>query len=118
MRTYCFRACISISHSNDYNRENAHIHTVEVTSHVRYNDIQSDLKKFDDAEEIINSCFEPYQECYLNDMEGFEETVTIEHLGETLFFQLNRKLDNNGMFLEKFEISETPLRTYIITRTI
>lgn len=117
MKTYCFRTCISISHSNDDNRENAHIHTVEIAAYVKTNEQQSDLVRFDDMEGLIDACLEPYQECYLNEMKGFEKDVRIEYLGETLFYQLDEKLSGNGMYMERFEISETPLRTYIITRT-
>jgi 6-pyruvoyl tetrahydropterin synthase-like protein len=118
MRTYCFRSCISISHSSDYNREHAHIHTVEAAAYVRYDDTQPDLVKFEDAERLIDSCLEPYQESYLNELEGFEEDVSIEHLGETLFYVLDRCLTENRMYIDRFEISETPLRTYMITRRI
>lgn len=118
MRTHCFKECIAICHSNDYNRENAHFHTVEVAAYVKYHDPESDLKKVDDVKKVIDSCFAPYQEAYLNDMEGFEEQVTIEHLGETLFYKLNQMLTDGDMFLEKLEIGETPLRTYIVTRTV
>lgn len=118
MKTYCFRTCISISHSNDNNKEEAHIHTVEIAAFVRTNDEQEALKKFDDTESLIDACLEPYQECYLNDMEGFEENVSIEYLGERLFNKLDAMLSDNNMYMERFEISETPLRTYILTRTV
>ncbi len=118
MRTYCFRTCISISHSNDYNRENAHIHTVEVAAYVKYKEMQSDVVKFDESEVVMDSCLEKYRECYLNDMPGFEDNVSIEYLGETLFYEMDKVLDKHHMRMERFEISETPLRTYIITRTI
>jgi 6-pyruvoyl tetrahydropterin synthase-like protein len=118
MRTYCFKTCISISHSNDNNRIHSHIHTVEVAAYVKYKETYTDIKKFEDAEVLIDTCLEPYRECYLNDMVGFEDNVSLEYLGERLFQQLDDKLDTNGMLMEKFEISETPLRAYIITRTI
>ena len=118
MRTHCFKECIAICHSNDYARENAHFHTVEVAAFVKYHDPESDLQKVDDVKKIIDLCFAPYQEAYLNDMEGFEEQVTIEHLCETLFYRLNQMLTDEDMFLEKLEIGETPLRTYIVTRTV
>lgn len=117
MKAYCFRTCISISHSNDGEKENAHIHTVEIAAYVRASEDQEGLRKFDDTEVLIESSLEPFRECYLNEVEGFEENVSIEFLGETLFYKLNEKLSENGMYMERFEISETPLRTYILTRT-
>jgi 6-pyruvoyl tetrahydropterin synthase-like protein len=107
-----------ISHSSDHNREHSHLHTVEVAAYVRYRDENAELVRFGDAEILIESCLEPYKECYLNDMENFQQDASMEHLGEVFFFLLDGKLNENDMFLEKFEISETPLRTYIITRTV
>ena len=118
MRTYCFRSCVSIRHSNDYNRKNAHGHTVEVAVFVRLGEMVSDVKEFGDTEHLIASCLEPYQECYLNELTGFEENVSIEYLGETLFALLDRKLNDSDICMERLEIGETPLRTYIVTRTV
>ncbi len=118
MRTHCFKDCIAICHSNDYNRENAHFHTVEVAAYVKYHDPESDLKIVEDAKNIIDLCYKPFEQAYLNGMEGFEKEVSIEYLGEVLFYKLNQVLDDSDMFLEKLEIGETPLRTYIVTRTV
>ncbi len=118
MRTYCLRSFISMSHSSDYNREHAHNHTVEVAVFFKYQNSEISIKRFDDLKEVVDVCYKPYQGCYLNDLEGFEEQVSIEYLGEKLFFQINDRLNDNGMFLEKIEIGETPLRTYIVTRTV
>ncbi|MBQ4283976.1 MAG: 6-carboxytetrahydropterin synthase [Lachnospira sp.] len=118
MRTYCFRTCISISHSNDGVRENAHGHTVEVAAFLRLNELLSDIRKFEDTEKLIAECLSQYQEQYLNDMQGFKGDSSIENLGEILFYSLADKLDSNNIFMEKLEIGETPLRTYIVTRTM
>jgi len=118
MKTYCFRRCISISHSNDNDKDHAHIHTVEVSAYVKYMETQSEVIRFKEVENLLDDSLAPYQRGYLNDMEGLEENVSIEHLGEVLFFRLDEALHENGLFIEKFEISETPLRTYIITRTV
>lgn len=118
MRTYCFRSCVSISHSNDYNRENAHAHTVEISAFVRLEEGVSDVKEFADTEKLIDACLSPYKECYLNEIEGFEEDVSIEYMGEILFALLNRKLNDSNICMDRLEIGETPLRTYIITRRI
>lgn len=94
------------------------MHTVEVAAYVKFEELQSDLRRFDDTEVIIEKCLFKYQECYLNDLEGFADDVSIEHFGEMLFYQLDDEIKKNGMRMERFEISETPLRTYIITRTM
>lgn len=118
MRTYCFRSCVSIRHSNNYKKENAHAHTVEIAAFVRLDDMVSDMKEFADTEKIIDACLTPYKECYLNEMEGFEKDVSIEYLGEIIFGLLDQKLNDSNICMDRLEIGETPLRTYIITRTI
>ncbi len=118
MRTYCFRTCISISHSNDYNVANAHVHTLEIAAYVRFNNSISELNVFNSTENLIAESLERYKECYLNDVEGFEENVSNEYFGEVVFFRLFEIFDDSNICMEKLEIGETPLRTYIITRTV
>lgn len=117
MGTYCFKYCLSINHNNNNDEQYKHSHTVEVAVYIRYKDEQTHMVKFNDAEEIMKSCFEPYQGACLNSMDIMEGNVTIEHLGEVLFFEVEKVLDANNIIVEKFEISETPLRTYIVART-
>lgn len=117
MRTYCFRSCISISHSNDKDRQKAHIHTVEVGVFVKADGIILDLQQCVYMENVFLKCLEPYQEKYLNDIEGFEDDVSIEYLGERLFYQVSGKINDGNVYVERLEIAETPLRTYILTRT-
>ncbi len=118
MRTYCFRSCISITHSNDYKKENAHGHTVEIAAFLRLDNEVLDVHKFGDTEVKIETYLAPYQECYLNEMEGFEKNVSLEYLGEVLFSTLEDRFFGSTISMERLEISETPLRTYIITKTI
>lgn len=117
MRTYCFRSCISISHSNDGDRQKEHVHTVEIAVFVKSDEVVLDMQRCIDIEKLFQQCLEPYQECYLNEMEGFGENVSIEYLGETLFCQISGRLNGDDVYVERLEIGETPLRTYILTCT-
>ena len=118
MRTYCFRRCISISHSNNQSREHIHSHTIEVAAFIKYMESQSEVIRFREVENLLDDSLAPYQKGYLNDMEGFERDASIEHLGEVLFYHLYEILNKQGLNMERFEISETPLRTYIISSVI
>lgn len=117
MRTYCFRSCISISHSNDGDKEKAHAHTVEAAAFVNSDRMILDLQKCMKLENLFQQCLEPYHECYLNEMEGFGDDVSIEYLGEMLFDRISEKINEDSVYVERLEIGETPLRTYILTRT-
>lgn len=118
MRTYCFRTCISILHSSDNNADNAHVHTVEVAVYLYLKEMLSDIRKFEEIEQMISKYLDKYREKYLNDLEGFEDNADIERLGEVLFYGLVEVLDNDNMSMERLEIGETPLRTYIVTKTM
>ena len=48
-------------------------------------------------------------------MEEFEESATIERLGEVLCFEIDDALKGIGYEMDHFEIGETPLRVYVIT---
>lgn len=118
MKTYCIRRCISICHSNSGDKAHKHIHTIEIAAYIKNMEGQFQVIRFEEIENMLDSGLALYQNEYLNDMKGFEENVSIEHLGEILFYRLDEVLNDKGLFMEKFEISETPLRTYIIARTI
>lgn len=116
MKRYCFKECISIRHSNDGKEENIHIHTVEIVAFIIVDETKSGLGRFSDLESIVKQVAEPYKNCYLNELEGFSERSHIEYLGEILFAKLEEELYKREIYLERFEISENPLRTYILTR--
>lgn len=116
MKQYCFCNVISIQHSADNLKEHAHYHSLEITTYIRVN--QTSFEKFDDIEECGEAFVAHYQNRYLNDCEEFGGDTRIEHVGDVLFEILFEKWKEQGAFLERFEIGETPLRKYIITHTI
>lgn len=94
-----------------------HTHTIEVAVHVQLMEMLADIKKFEDTEVLIASCLEPFDGCYLNDLEDFEHDVSIEYLGEVLFYKLDKMFTDSNIIMAKLEIGETPLRTYIVANT-
>ncbi len=118
MKTYCFRKCISIMHSNDDSREHAHGHTVEVGIYVKFTGDRHDISRTRYIKSTIEEVIDNYNLCYLNDRSGFEQDTSIERLGEVLFYEMDDKMALENIPFEKLEIAETPLRTYIITKVV
>ena len=55
---------------------------------------------------------------YLNDKPGFENDTSIERLGDMIFYDIDEAFKNIAIDMEKLEIGETPLRTYILTKVV
>ena len=113
IKRYRLKFFIAIQHSFDGNTEHIHAHTIVIEC-----SIKSDLYDIIDyklVESTIQECISKYDNKYLNDMEEFEESATIERLGEDLCFEIDDALKGIGYEMDHFEIGETPLRVYVIT---
>ena len=116
MTNYCFHYFISILHSVNNVRENMHSHTLEIVTYVRNN--KNTYEQFDEIEKYAGSFLSRYDNHYMNDMAEFEGDASVENIAEVFFEKISAVLEDNGYSLERLEMSETPLRTYIISRTI
>ncbi len=74
-----------------------------------------DVMDYNKVERQLLDCLTPYQESYLNDMEVFAGDTTIENVGEVICREINDRAMQMGINLYRFEIAETPLRSYVIT---
>lgn len=114
MALYQIRTCISIFHGATNDRLKSHSHTVELSLYLFKPG--KDMLNFSKVETAINNCLQPYHGQFLNEMPEFKEDTSIEQIGEVLYVKLQEAMDAYGLTLERFEIGETPLRTYIIRR--
>lgn len=111
-KSYKLKSFVAIQHSFDGNRDNSHVHTVEINCTIK---TAEEIIDYPMTENIIASCISKYENKYLNDFEDFSEDATIEHFGEVLCSEIDDELDANGYSMNRFEIGETPLRVYVIT---
>ena len=116
MTVYCFHYFVSILHSADNNKEHMHAHTIEIVTHIKSN--KDECEQFDDIEKYSKNYLARYENVYLNDLEEFNGDASIENLAEVLYVKLDKLLLDNGYNLERLEMGETPLRTYIISRSL
>ena len=112
-REYRLHFFVEIRHSFDGDPDKAHDHTVEIKCKIGVS--QEDIVRFDEIEDTVERIIARYDRHYLNDMEVFGGDTTIEHLGEVLCAEIDSELGRSGYDMNRFEIGETPLRSYIIT---
>ena len=67
-----------------------------------------------DIEDNISYILGGYRNQYINDFPEFHGDSTIENMGEVIFQQLYKYFQETDWDLDRFEISETPLRVYAI----
>ncbi len=113
-KNYCFHYYLPMRHSADNDRTHEHSHTLEIVTYVRPVTEES-IQKFDKIEAYADEVIKQYENCYLNDHPSFRGRANIEDIGEVLFQEAAKKLERNGVALERLEIGENPLRTYIVT---
>ena len=111
-KSYKLKSFVAIQHSFDGNKDNSHVHTVEINCTIK---TAEDIIDYKMTENLIASCISKYENKYLNDFDDFKMDATIEHFGEVLCSEIDEELDANGYSMNRFEIGETPLRVYVIT---
>ena len=113
---YCSHFFLEMSHSFDGDRKKEHNHTLEILCFVELDVSRGfDVMNYNTVERRLRDCLEPYQESYLNDMAVFAGDTTIENVGEVVCREINERALEMGINLYRFEIAETPLRSYVIT---
>ncbi|MBE5828566.1 MAG: hypothetical protein E7305_03775 [Butyrivibrio sp.] len=111
-KSYKLKTFVAIQHSFDGNKDNSHVHTVEINCNIKTTEEIIDYRL---TESLIGSCVSKYENKYLNDFDDFKDDATIEHFGEVLCSEIDHELVQNGYSMNRFEIGETPLRVYVIT---
>lgn len=113
LREYRMSFFLEIRHSFDGSVERMHDHTVEIRCKITIR--QQDIVQFDDVEAVVERCVGRYDKQILNNLPQLSGDSTIEHLGEVMCYEIDDEIRKFGYEMNRFEISETPLRTYIIT---
>ena len=114
MRYYHLKYRLRMSHSVDNQREHMHKHVMEIEFFLMPKDEASMFTEFNSIEKLIFGSLDVYQEAYLNDYPEFGEDASMEHTGETIYRLITERLTDREWEVVCFEISENPLRVYII----
>ena len=114
MPSYHIRACVPLLHSMTGDRSGSHLHSIELSLYLFKP--EDAMLRFAEVEGAIDRCLSPYKNQFLNELPDFEHDASIEQIGEVFYARLQEAMADYGLILERFEIEETPLRTYIIRR--
>ena len=114
MKAYHLKYRLSMSHSADNKEEHRHTHVLEIEIFVKPHDKDRIFSDFRSIEIHMNEVLDGFQGKYLNDIEIFGADASLEHTGETIYRLLSDEVERNKWHFCCLEISETPLRVYII----
>lgn len=116
---YKYKFYLNANHSIriDDKQGEIHPHTWEIQIDIIQ--ITDTFVQFSTIEKSVEEVFSKYQDQYLNEVEPFTViNPTLENIGEFFNLTVGRKLQEEGWLLLRFEISETPSRSYIIDSTM
>lgn len=114
---YKFNFYLNASHAIYINGAlgESHPHTWEIV--LKAVKSQKGFMLFQEVEKKIEEFLNPFQNKFLNDFEDFKEmNPTLENLTAYILEQLDKILEPVGWIVFYIEISETPTRSYIISR--
>ncbi len=114
MKYYHLKYRLKMSHSADNNPKHQHQHVLEIEFFLRPGNVDSMFTEFNAIEKYINETLDVYQDKYFNDLPEFGEDASLEHTGETVYEMITRRLEDQNWDVVCFEISENPLRVYVI----
>ncbi len=112
---YKFKYRLNAKHSFSNGTENIHPHTFEILLFIESNRNGGQVASYE-IDEIVEQFLLCYQNKYLNDISPFNQLEpTIENMGDIFYEQLKIILSNKKFNLIQLEISETPLRVYLVS---
>lgn len=114
MKNYHLKYRLNISHSVDSDRSKEHNHIFEIEVYAYPED--DTFVEFSDMEKLVEDVLSKYQKRYLNDMPEFEGDTSVENVGEVLYGSLSKHFEDMRWNFKRMEISETPLRVYVIAK--
>ncbi len=111
---YKYKYYLNASHSFDDVEDHKHSHTFVITLYIEME--KSGFVAFYDVDKRLDSYFRYFNGMYLNDI--FREdklSPTIENLGDMFYEELGNRLARRQMHLIQLEITENPVRSYIVS---
>ena len=95
------------------NASSAYAKTYEITFFISA--MRTGLVRFDEMEKAMKMVLTAYSEKNLAGIPPFDELEpSLENIGKVIYRQVKQNLERIGTSLEKLEISESPIKTYII----
>jgi 6-pyruvoyl tetrahydropterin synthase-like protein len=112
---YKFKYRLNAKHSFNGIVENIHPHTFEISLYIEQIQAKT-IVAFSTIDKIVEQFLLDYQNQFLNELSPFNQLEpTIENMGDVFYEELKVILHKNQFNLLQLEISETPLRIYLVS---
>ncbi len=113
---YKMKYRLNAKHSLSSDAKNIHPHTFEISLFIEQFQLEREVALNSSIDIIVDNFFCNYQNQYLNDISPFNELEpSIENMGNIFYEELKAILNNERLNLIQLEISETPLRVYLVS---
>lgn len=118
VKYYKYRYYFNALHSEDGEKEHARMYTFTVTLYLKPMG-KEQFVSFDEIDRIARENLKEYQGAYLNELPAFStELPTIDKIGKYLNQQFRNAMRVKQFELVQLEISDTPLRSYLISNRL
>lgn len=112
---YKLKYRLNAKHSFSNDPKNIHTHTFEISLFIESIDKDEQIA-FYEMDKIVNEFLLSYQNQYLNDISPFDQLEPIiENMGDIFYEELKVILSKKNFNLIQLEISEIPLRVYLVS---
>ncbi len=107
---------LNAKHSLSSDANNIHPHTFEISLLIEQLQLEKGVGLYSSIDRIVENFLSLYQNQYLNDISPFNQLEpSIENMGNIFYEELKALLNNEQLNLIQLEISETPLRVYLVS---
>ncbi len=107
---------LNAKHSLSSDAKNIHPHTFEISLLIEQLQLEIEIDLYSSIDRIVEDFLLLYQNQYLNDIPPFNQLEpSIENMGNIFYEELKVILNNKQLNLIQLEISETPLRVYLVS---
>lgn len=111
-----FKYRLNAKHSLSIDAKSIHPHTFEISLLIEQLQQKKESNLYSSIDRIVEKFLLHYQNQYLNDIPPFNQLEpSIENMGNRFYEELKVILNNEQLNLIQLEISETPLRVYLVS---
>ena len=118
----CYYRCqyyFNARHSFDGKKEKAHAHTFTILLYLGFRNKEEQSANMSVADTIVTDFLKNYENRYLNELDGFQNTkATLEDIGNLFYEKLKELFRKTKLSLYQLDIAENPLSVYQVADRI
>ncbi|MCR5797977.1 MAG: 6-carboxytetrahydropterin synthase [Eubacterium sp.] len=117
LRYYVYKYYFNASHSADGGKEKMHSHTFQIALYIKQDEEKEYL--FGEIDKDIKNYLSRFDGVFLPEIPEFAgTTASLEDIGEKLYDDIFKLLEDKGLWLYQLEIMDNPLRVYMVSNKI